>query len=280
MGRTRYPGITPAQAGKRTEGSRYTPESEDHPRTSGEKVAVGAVAVDDEGSPPRRRGKVFLTDLVRVVVRITPAQAGKSEIRPVSFHFHRDHPRAGGEKAAPRAQKCEEEGSPPHRRGKGHACHQATVVVGITPAWAGKSSAARGCGKAHLDYPRMGGEKSISIRFAQDTAGSPPHRRGKVAAAGLNDLIDGITPAQAGKRRSGGTEMALPRDHPRAGGEKRLILFVLRAVTGSPPRGRGKGFFRRVDCLHGGITPAWAGKSPASQPWSPPLWMMVIRPRP
>ena len=33
-------GITPAQAGKRTEGSRYTPESEDHPRTSGEKPGL------------------------------------------------------------------------------------------------------------------------------------------------------------------------------------------------------------------------------------------------
>lgn len=189
-------------------------------------------------------------------------------------------PRTGGEKLGQTWGERGIQGSPPRRRGKGVRSGVHRCCRWITPAQAGKSSAARGCGKAHLDHPRMGGEKSISIRFAQDTAGSPPHRRGKVAAAGLNDLIDGITPAQAGKRRSGGTEMALPRDHPRAGGEKRLILFVLRAVTGSPPRGRGKGFFRRVDCLHGGITPAWAGKSPASQPWSPPLWMMVIRPRP
>ena len=157
--------ITPAQAGKRTEGSRYTPESEDHPRTSGEKVAVGAVAVDDEGSPPRRRGKVFLTDLVRVVVRITPAQAGKSEIRPVSFHFHRDHPRAGGEKAAPRAQKCEEEGSPPHRRGKDEVEVLRWHCRGITPAQAGKRTRSWRAYGYPWDHPRVGGEKWLARKF-------------------------------------------------------------------------------------------------------------------
>ena len=45
------------------------------------------------------------------------------------------------------------------------------------------------------------------------------------------------------------------------GGEKRLILFVFRAVTGSPPRGRGKGDTNYKIPRFFGITPAWAGKS-------------------
>ena len=45
------------------------------------------------------------------------------------------------------------------------------------------------------------------------------------------------------------------------GREKRLILFVFRAVTGSPPRGRGKGDTNYKIPRFFGITPAWAGKS-------------------
>ena len=45
------------------------------------------------------------------------------------------------------------------------------------------------------------------------------------------------------------------------GGEKRLMLLVFRAVTGSPPHGRGKVRTPIISHFRGGITPAWAGKS-------------------
>ena len=45
------------------------------------------------------------------------------------------------------------------------------------------------------------------------------------------------------------------------GGEKRLMLFVLRAVTGSPPRGREKVKGTGQIAVRSRITPAWAGKS-------------------
>ena len=79
------------------------------------------------------------------------------------------------------------------------------------------------------------------------------------------------------------------------GGEKITDETIGTVIQGSPPRGRGKVYtILRIQLIFG-ITPAWAGKSAqsrraaqrsddrkgqASQPWSPPLWMMVIRPRP
>ena len=51
-------------------------------------------------------------------------------------------------------------------------------------------------------------------------------------------------------------------------------------IEGSPPHRRGKGAGQSGNTAKSRITPALAGKSPASQPWSPPLWIMVIRPRP
>ena len=46
------------------------------------------------------------------------------------------------------------------------------------------------------------------------------------------------------------------------GGEKFYVDEVLPGDTGSPPRGRGKGFWYLVKVPFIRITPAWAGKRP------------------
>ena len=59
-------------------------------------------------------------------------------------------------------------------------------------------------------------------------------------AAGLYDLVDGITPAWAGKSPLVTRLYALAEDHPRVGGEKLRFRAVAARELGSPPRGRGK----------------------------------------
>ena len=71
-------------------------------------------------------------------------------------------------------------GSPPHVRGKGHRCDQAAVIVGITPACAGKSQTLPVPFRRTRDHPRMCGEKQIFPK--------------------LNMTPGRITPACAGKR--------------------------------------------------------------------------------
>ena len=46
------------------------------------------------------------------------------------------------------------------------------------------------------------------------------------------------------------------------GGEKMVLQSYAVYITGSPPRGRGKVDIRDILFVGGGITPAWAGKSP------------------
>ena len=53
------------------------------------------------------------------------------------------------------------------------------------------------------------------------------------------------------------------------GGEKFCAPSLVCCHTGSPPHGRGKVRLQEQDCRSGGITPAWAGKSPF-QTWSVP----------
>ena len=90
--------------------------------------------------------------------------------------------------------------------------------------------------------------------------GSPPRGRGKDINNKLAALLEGITPAWAGKS----PEFRLPylqsEDHPRVGGEKRCRRCHSIRESGSPPRGRGKDPEAISQTSTGGITPAWAGK--------------------
>ena len=106
----------------------------------------------------------------------------------------------------------------------------------------------------------MCGEKYQKICKATKGRGSPPRVRGKVLAAGLYDLVYGITPACAGKRVKMTHYYELRRDHPRVCGEKIHIEPVLLVLLGSPPRMRGKVKVQVANKLVAGITPAYAGK--------------------
>ena len=51
-------------------------------------------------------------------------------------------------------------------------------------------------------------------------------------------------------------------DHPRLCGEKAITSYVQTHSLGSPPPMRGKVTVQSDAVNHGGITPAYAGKSP------------------
>ena len=59
------------------------------------------------------------------------------------------------------------------------------------------------------------------------------------------------------------------------GGEKAGVHLALLGVVGSPPRGRGKVGAQDFLGLHGGITPAWAGKRD-----KPALILRVVKDHP
>ena len=122
----------------------------------------------------------------------------------------------------------------------------------------------------------MGGEKLMGRPRRSVGAGSPPRRRGKALHRVKNDLRYGITPAWAGK-----STVVLPTpgylwDHPRVGGEKLLQFALPLLLTGSPPRGRGKGFRRHRHEPGYGIIPAWAGKR---EPGVLMVWQFQDHPR-
>ena len=65
-------------------------------------------------------------------------------------------------------------------RGKADATKKKPVVVGITPAYAGKRQRRNICTYIRQDHPRLCGEKTITGMGDFNDKGSPPPMRGKV----------------------------------------------------------------------------------------------------
>ena len=91
------PRITPACAGKTLAAHHIDCIHPDHPRVCGENLKSCKVPFVVHGSPPRVRGKLQFLSECHVLLRITPACAGKTFCRAPRCFPRADHPRVCGE---------------------------------------------------------------------------------------------------------------------------------------------------------------------------------------
>ena len=251
----------------------------DHPRVCGEKTHSSQTACFLSGSPPRMRGKEWYLQGESPAPGITPAYAGKRRCPRFRPGKIRDHPRVCGEKVSSTSPiKCLK-GSPPRVRGKGQAACEIVVELGITPAYAGKRSYGCGTEQCGRDHPRVCGEKSKPKPGKDRRMESPPRVRGKGVRLPPLHVPAGITPAYAGKSYSGSFSFFTPSDHPRVCGEKCSSKLLVKELSGSPPRMRGKDGVNDSAQAVTGITPACAGKSCSSSVSSSQRMSWTIRSR-
>ena len=216
--------ITPACAGKSRITAATLTAMRDHPRMRVEKGINASVNRVDAGSPPHARGKGRTRRCYQWAIGITPACAGKSRYGSGRSNERQDHPRMRGEKCVSGSARGSSRGSPPHARGKDNPVNMPSVFPRITPACAGKSSCMDPSWKFPRDHPRMRGEKIFNAPLASIGVGSPPHARGKVLAFHAINVVNGITPACAGKSITGNRFHTISKDHPRMRGEKLPII--------------------------------------------------------
>ena len=254
-------GITPAYAGKSTFFPLCNSIRRDHPRLCGEKVKTFLLSRGAWGSPPPMRGKVPISLRLYLLVRITPAYAGKRQVLTCPARVSRDHPRLCGEKLDKITEQDYADGSPPPMRGKGTRCDCGERVLRITPAYAGKSEKEKKQTRQSEDHPRLCGEKEFCYEFFSPYQGSPPPMRGKAENLDKRIRANGITPAYAGKRETSSEDILLSQDHPRLCGEKLGYVAYFIPIKGSPPPMRGKVLTGLINRLLVRITPAYAGKS-------------------
>ena len=110
---------------------------------------------------------------------ITPAYAGKRTSPPYAAPGDQDHPRVCGEKFQVFDLNQCHWGSPPRMRGKDESCIGFLGLLGITPAYAGKSCSTSFFLFSPWDHPRVCGEKIKSDDNGVTQTGSPPRMRGK-----------------------------------------------------------------------------------------------------
>ena len=186
------------------------------------------------------RGKVLRGPMTRRMTGITPAYAGKSRTAMCWQVICRDHPRLCGEKQRRQKSGSGSAGSPPPMRGKDNMTGRNVQRYRITPAYAGKSHSSGFRYAGIWDHPRLCGEKWQMSPSAPSKTGSPPPMRGKAEQQVSGENHGRITPAYAGKSRTGNSWTRRHRDHPRLCGEKMCHCLNVSETEGSPPPMRGK----------------------------------------
>ncbi|SBM43982.1 Hypothetical protein PFR_JS2_1823 [Propionibacterium freudenreichii] len=173
-------GITPAYAG-RTWAVRWgSRRRRDHPRVCGENgVAVWKLGAK-MGSPPRMRGELIAQVDGHLDAGITPAYAGRTQKSSAALKTGKDHPRVCGENPFPGPPWPIVWGSPPRMRGERIRADAVQCGGGITPAYAGRTSAWACQMSARKDHPRVCGENGRCLCRCSGRCGSPPRMRGEL----------------------------------------------------------------------------------------------------
>ena len=157
-------------------------------------------------------------------------------------------------------------GSSPRGRGKRLRDLQALPVIGLIPAWAGKTPWTASLSIWQPAHPRVGGENPPTAPRPARRLGSSPRGRGKLAHHGPAHGRDRLIPAWAGKTDSAPASRPFSWAHPRVGGENIECRPECDADDGSSPRGRGKQGELAGTTVGGGLIPAWAGKTRPRRP--------------
>ena len=173
----------------------------------------------------------------------------------------RAHPRVGGENAWGASATPTFSGSSPRGRGKRLLVVPAVALIGLIPAWAGKTGTwirTCSCGTAH---PRVGGENRLALGQGMGKGGSSPRGRGKRLGEVPEELLRRLIPAWAGKTKAAPRYVRHIAAHPRVGGENSRGRRGGQSPGGSSPRGRGKPRHRLARNRLARLIPAWAGKT-------------------
>ena len=151
----------------------------------------------------------------------------------------RDHPRACGDHSIHVVDQLPAKGSPPRMRGPLIRTSAVLVLVRITPAHAGTTTAFSTWKWPKRDHPRACGDHDIWNRLSAGSTGSPPRMRGPLKYCCLRLPAPRITPAHAGTTLGNASAWIGCRDHPRACGDHEIALVEDHIDLGSPPRMRG-----------------------------------------
>ena len=194
--------IIPACAGRTSPTTSTAKAAADHPRVCGANPERGRRRQQGDGSSPRVRGKRPTTTRKELRVRIIPACAGQTNMRPERKTKWADHPRVCGANVAMYPLMRSPCGSSPRVRGKQATGTAADIKVRIIPACAGQTPSCGIIQRRASDHPRVCGANLAQTGKDAGDHGSSPRVRGKPVSTGGKNSLPRIIPACAGQTHS------------------------------------------------------------------------------
>ena len=157
-----------------------------------------------------------------ILVRITPARAGRTFVLSFAIISNRDHPRPRGKDFLIVSLTPSGTGSPPRVREGLIPFGKPFFINRITPACAGRTENELYQGNKIWDHPRVCGKDCFKTQFTQAEIGSPTHVREERQTVVLDGKGGGITHACAGRTLQVLCCLEYRGDHPRSRGKDRL----------------------------------------------------------
>ena len=173
--------IIPALAGSTKVRPPASDNVSDHPRVGGEHAGLNWARLDANGSSPRWRGALPMTDHTETRGGIIPALAGSTRRSCNLPARSPDHPRVGGEHAVRKFRSAVENGSSPRWRGALRSRTGCVGIMRIIPALAGSTHKPDASEGITSDHPRVGGEHLALVALMRARSGSSPRWRGALA---------------------------------------------------------------------------------------------------
>ena len=129
------------------------------------------------GSPPLARERPQSAAQLASLARITPACAGKTNLRLLFLFCGWDHPRLRGKDFLAVLNPGFAVGSPPLARERHKGLNNKILTIRITPACAGKTYAQTQEAPTDRDHPRLRGKDLCTNSRSSNGSGSPPLAR-------------------------------------------------------------------------------------------------------
>ena len=265
-------GLIPAHAGKTPNTRPSTHSTRAHPRSRGENAANIDCVKAEDGSSPLTRGKRAGRAAGSTASGLIPAHAGKTRWTVRRGGCRRAHPRSRGENTRLRRTPLGRSGSSPLTRGKpahgGDQCPSQRLI----PAHAGKTISEHANSDPAQAHPRSRGENAGSMSARNQSMGSSPLTRGKLARVSRTNSGRGLIPAHAGKTCVDWAVACSSGAHPRSRGENYPAPCWRGGIAGSSPLTRGKRIRKAAPLPRKRLIPAHAGKTHSAPRLRRPGW--------
>ena len=194
--------LIPAHAGKTLAHQVQVLKAQAHPRSRGENPYAASNDQDPKGSSPLTRGKRPPPRRSHERPGLIPAHAGKTPRRGSRPRRAGAHPRSRGENKTPQPPGPRWWGSSPLTRGKLLQAEGHTLIAGLIPAHAGKTTCKGPGSRGGAAHPRSRGENEGRAGVCGAAGGSSPLTRGKRREPRSGRREPGLIPAHAGKTQS------------------------------------------------------------------------------